>query len=454
VRDYGARPVAGVFAGSLALAAGSAIAVKALTYDAWGWLLWGRELAGHLPFSTRGYPSWKPLTGLVALAVEPLGGAAPVVWLTVARLGAVLALLFAFRLAHRRGGRWAGMLAVTALVLMPGWLLQSGLGGSEPLLTALLLASADRHSVGRDGFGFALALGAATLRPESWPLLTASAVVTWRRNPNLRLVVLAGGLAVPLLWFGGDYLGSGNALQGGHLARSSKAARLARDAAEPAPLAVLIRLGSAVPFVLAAAIPVAVVDAVRRRDPLLLSLAAGGLLWFLEVATLARLGYAGLTRFLFPAAAALSIVGAVGAVKAVEAARAWPLAPRIAIAVALMALALPSLGAVAELRHQAGVVERRADIEQGVTRLVAREARADRTGAPLSAEGIALTSIAWHADVSPRRLRRWDFPGLHIALRDGRWRPFWRAVRHHRRRFATRIVARGGPLYLISAVRR
>jgi hypothetical protein len=454
VKEYDARRDAGVLAGSLVLAAASTIAVKALTYDAWGWLLWGRELAGHLPFSTRGYPSWKPLTGLVALAVEPLGAAAPLAWLTVARLGAVLALLFAFRLARRLGGVWAGALAVAALVLMPDWLLQTGLGGSEPLLTALLLAAADRHSAGRDGAGFALALGAATLRPESWPLLAVSGIVTWRRNPGLRLAVAAGGLAVPVLWFGGDYLGSGNALHGGHLARWSKAARLARHTGEPAPLAVLIHLGSAVPFMLAAAIPVAVVDAARRRDPLLLCLAAGGLTWFVEVAALAALGYAGLTRFLFPAAAALSIVGAVGAVKAAEAARAWPLARRFALAAALIALGVPSVTAVSGLRHQASRVERRADIEQAVTRLVEREGRADPTGAGLSAEGIALTSIAWHADMSPRRLRHWDFPGVHLALRDGRWRAFWRAAALHRRRYVTRTVARRGPVYMIATVRR
>ena len=50
---------------------------SALSYDAWGWLLWGRELIGPLPFTTMGYPSWKPLPALISVPLAPLGHAAP-----------------------------------------------------------------------------------------------------------------------------------------------------------------------------------------------------------------------------------------------------------------------------------------------------------------------------------------------------------------------------------------
>jgi hypothetical protein len=118
-RGAGTRPDLLVVAGSLALAAASLLLVRALSYDAWGWLIWGRELVGRLPLDTNGYPTWKPLTGLVAVPVAPLGIAAPLLWLTIARFGAVLSVVLAFHLGRRVAGVWAGALAAASLVLMP-----------------------------------------------------------------------------------------------------------------------------------------------------------------------------------------------------------------------------------------------------------------------------------------------------------------------------------------------
>lgn len=439
---------------SLVVAAVSVVLVRALSYDAWGWLTWGRGIVGTLPFTTHGYPTWKPLTGLVAAALAPLGvAAAPLAWLTIARFGAVLALVLAFRLGHRLAGVWAGALAVVALLLMPEWLFQAGLGGSEPLLTALLLGAVDRHADRHDGAGFVLVVGAALLRPESWPLLLASGIVTWRRQPRLRPLVVGGGLGVGLLWFGGDYLGSGDPFWGGHLARWSREARLERRTVESVPLEVLVRTARAVPFVLMAGIPLALVRGGRRRDPVVLALALGALVWIAEVATLAALGYAGLARFLFPAAAALAVVGAAGVVALIRSQRSRPVAVA-GLVVLLVALAVPSAARVSGLRQQAAQVERRADLEQSLGRVIGL------TGAPalraipgLSAEGVALPALAWQVEMLPRSLRGWHFPGLRIATRDRRWRPFWRAVhRHHR--FAAHTVAREGRLYVISIRRR
>jgi hypothetical protein len=456
VNARAARPTAAlVFVGSLVLAGASTLVVNALNYDAWGWLLWGRELIGRLPFSTGGYPSWKPFTALVAFALAPLGAAAPFAWLTIARLGALLAVALAFCLGRRIGGLWAGLLAAAALLVMPDWLMQTALGGSEPLLTALLLAAAERHTSGRDGQGFALMAAAAALRPESWVLFAASGIVTAHRRPGLRPAVVFGWVAVAALWFGGDYLGSGDPLHGGHLARWSREARLGRRADDPAALAVLARLGWAVPLVAVAGLPVALTEAWRRRDPLPLCLAVGGLVWFAEVAVLATLGYAGLTRFLFPAAAALSIVGSAGVVGLVAGSRSLAPVTRVVLLAALIGLAVPSGVRLADLHGEATAIEERVDLEQAVGRLFGPGATADLPGARgLSAEGVELTSIAWHAEVLPRRLHRWHFPGLRVALHDKRWRPFWRAAKRHRRGFATRTVARVGPVYLISAVRR
>src|SRR5205814_7033055 len=123
--------------------------------------------------------------------------------------------------------------------------------------------------------------------------------VTWRRRPRIRPLVVAGLALVPLLWFGGEYLGSGDPFRGGQLATQSHEARVLRRSGTFPPLAVLRNALSTLPPALLACIPVALWRAVPRRDPILLMLALGGLVWVLEVAVLAALGYAGVTRFLF-----------------------------------------------------------------------------------------------------------------------------------------------------------
>ncbi|MDQ3739362.1 MAG: hypothetical protein M3389_00330, partial [Actinomycetota bacterium] len=52
-------------------------------YDAWAWLIWGREL-WSLSLDTVAGPAWKPLPVAVTFGLAPLGGAAPWLWLVVA----------------------------------------------------------------------------------------------------------------------------------------------------------------------------------------------------------------------------------------------------------------------------------------------------------------------------------------------------------------------------------
>src|SRR4051794_41582477 len=74
-------------------------------FDPSGWVLWGRELAGHGTFSTLGYPSWKPLPALVDTAFALVApGAVPALWLVVARAAGLLAIVLAARVAYRLGG--------------------------------------------------------------------------------------------------------------------------------------------------------------------------------------------------------------------------------------------------------------------------------------------------------------------------------------------------------------
>ena len=436
--------------GCLAVAAGSLLLGFALSYDAWGWLIWGRELVGHLPFTTDGYPTWKPLTGLIAIPLAPLGGAGPLLWLLIARFGAVLSLVLAFRLGRRVAGPGAGVLAAASLLLMPDWVFQAGVGGSEPLLTALLLGAVARHANRDDGVAFALVLLASLLRPEAWGPLLVSSMVTWGRRPAIRPLVVAGLVAVPVLWLGGDYLGSGNPFRGAVLAKMSAEAHELRRSGVPPAVGVLNRAWPMVLLPLLACAPVGLVYGLRRRDPILMTLALGGLAWVAEVAALATLGYAGVTRFLFPAAAGLAVVGAAGLVLLVRSSAATP-ALRLGLAVVLVALAVPSVPRIQATGREATRVEARTDLEQALSRLVAHfGARALRATPDLSSEGVEVTGFAWRIGALPGPLKKLRVPGLRVALRDRGWAPFWRSMSQRRGLFETETILHDGRLFLIA----
>src|SRR3954470_7552884 len=108
-----ARPWRLLVLGCLALAALSLLLPSVPTYDPWAWIIWGREVA-HLDLITKTGPSWKPLPVLFTTPFSLAGDdGAPLLWLTVARAGGILALAIAYplraaglpaRLAPRRPG--------------------------------------------------------------------------------------------------------------------------------------------------------------------------------------------------------------------------------------------------------------------------------------------------------------------------------------------------------------
>jgi len=105
--------LAAVVAACLALALLSLAAPTTPTYDPWAWLIWGREIL-HLSLDTRFGPSWKPLPVLITTVFGLAGGAAPALWVAVARAGGLVALALAYRVARRLGGGVAGGLLAAA----------------------------------------------------------------------------------------------------------------------------------------------------------------------------------------------------------------------------------------------------------------------------------------------------------------------------------------------------
>lgn len=310
-----------LLAACLALAALSLLLPSAPTYDPWSWINWGREIA-QLDLNTVSGPSWKPLPVVFTTLFSFAGDGAPALWLIVARAGALLAMVMAYRLAFRlvggaAGGRAAGVFAAVAVVLIGGWVHTVALGNSEGLLVALALWAVERHLDGRTDHALALAVGAALLRPETWPFLGLYAGYLWLWEPRRRLLVALLLPLIPLLWFLPELWGSGELLRSATRAEDPEPWSPA-FAANPA-LEILRRAATMLPppaaagLVLAACFAVA--DAVRRRERTLLVLLAGVGAWLALVALMTRAGYAGNVRYLLLPIALACVLGGVGWVR-------------------------------------------------------------------------------------------------------------------------------------------
>jgi hypothetical protein len=298
-----------------------------LTYDPWAWLIWAREIT-HLDLVTEGGPSWKPLPVLIDVPFALTGDElSPSLWLIVARGAAFLALVFAARLGWRLGGGGVGgaagaLVAALGILTMTGWLRGAGLGNSEGLLIALVLAAIDRHLEGRRDQAFLLGLGAALLRPETWPFVFLYGIVLWDSDARRRARLLACGIAVLALWFLPELWGSGNLLRSAERANdplSNSIARADRPALEV--LRSTTSLLVAPLYALAAVAVCAAAVAVRRRaQGAVLAIGALAAGWTGLIMLMTEAGYSGNPRYLMLAAALTSVLAGVGAARLVAAA--------------------------------------------------------------------------------------------------------------------------------------
>ena len=324
------RPGLGVAVGlSVVLALTSLAVPSAPGYDPWSWLIWGRELAS-LELSTSEGPAWKPLPVMVTAALAPLGEEiAPAAWLTVARAGAILAVLVAFGLARRLAGGSiaAGLTAAGGILLIPGWIEHAAVGNSEGLLTALLLLGLAGLLDGRLRTALAMLAVAALIRVEVWPFLAVLAAALWWRKRKVRPLLVAGGVGVLALWFVPEWLASGDPLRSADraqvpnpgapaLAARPALATLAEAARAPHPAA-LVGL-----VLLPLAGSVGGRGRPRARDALLAGLAGlAGVAWTLLVAGMSELGFSGEVRYLVPGIALVVVGGTAGLFLVAPAAR-------------------------------------------------------------------------------------------------------------------------------------
>lgn len=389
--------------GCVALAGLSLLLSARPHYDAWGWLVWGREVVDPgLELHTVGGPAWKPGPVLFTALFAPLGSAAPALWLLVVRAGGLLALAAAFRLGRRIAGVGAGVLAVVLLALVQSWPLDLAWGEAEPLLVAAVLWAVERHLAGRHRVALGLGLAAALVRPEAWPFLGLYAVWAWHRRAAPRWLVALVLLVVPVLWFGPDWYSTGDPFTGSRLAKAGAEARAAQSSSSPV-LDALGRIGSVLSLPVWLAALTAVGFAVRRRTVLPLALAAGSLAWIALVAAMTLVGYAGLGRFALPATALACVLAGAGASWVLRAVR--PRAAVVAVAIALAAAAAPfelrSLhAAVADARAGSGGRPIVAALEEAI-RGAGGRARLRALGRPVI-NGPLETTLAWELGVPLR----------------------------------------------------
>jgi hypothetical protein len=293
------------------------------SYDPWSWIVWGKEVTDpHLSFLVSGGPSWKPLPFLFTTVWGPFDSAAPTLWVITARVGGLLGLVAAWRLANRlTGGGWggalAGALAIAGVVLTQDWFYYFLRGTSEVVLIGASLWAVDRMLEGHKVQAYLLAVAAGLIRPEWWPFIGLYAVWLWFRDPDfasprMRLLLLAGLFAQPFFWFVPPWIGSGDPLlaathahdYNGHLGSDPFRAVIGRGV----DLQVLPSL--------IAAIAAVAIGWLRDRSRTLLALGAGIAAWWVVVVAMTLDGYPGLERFFLPAAALICVLGGVGVVAA------------------------------------------------------------------------------------------------------------------------------------------
>ncbi len=397
-----------VCATAVALAALSLALPYELVYDAWAWLVWGRELTTFALDTSLG-PSFKPLPVLVAAPLSLAGDLAPELWLVIVRaswlLAPVLAGALAYRLTagHGRPLRAvaAGFAALSLILLhddVTPWTRQGAAGMSDPPLVALVLGSVIAALHGRPRLALGLATAAALVRPEAWPLLAAYGLWCWRAVPAARPWLAAIAAAVPALWFGPDLLGSGSTGASGRA--------LGREGADTGIDAILGVLWRAALMPLVVAWPLAAFAAARRggTDRTLRILGAGALAWIAIVVAMAAAGFPGLPRFMAPAIAVLGVLGGVGLARL--------LAPRRRFA-ARAGIALVCVALLAQIALRAGRLHgdmtssaRIARSHERVRHLAGEIGAAAllRCGRLATSDVLVRTELAWELDVALSRV--------------------------------------------------
>ncbi len=417
----------GIATGVCGIAAASLGLPSAPTTDAWGWIIWGRELAhGTLHTAVGGSPSWKPLPVVFTTLLSALGEHAPEGWLFLSRAFGLAGLVLAYLVAKRLAGRGAGVVAAVALALSGGWVRALEHGYSEPMVIAALLGALLAHLEGRSRLALWLVAAATLARPELWPLLLVLGLWLGWHNPLRRAEGLALAVVVPALWVVVDWLGSGRFLNGG-----KTAAQVAKHFSGSDMIDMALRMPALPVLALAAA---GAIFAALRGDRLPAALAMATVAWAGALALAVSVGYPPSDRLMSPLMAGVCVLAGLGAARTV-ALGGGSAGARAAMAVALVAISLPS--AVARVdgfsrEMEAGEAHARLQLD---LRHAARMTRAEAQGAKAVAMPASLiwsrgaVAWEWRLPLGDVGVLGHSGPGPRLFAFVPRWRHFRRAER-------------------------
>lgn len=315
------------FAAAFGLAALTLVALRVPAYDPTAWLIWGREIsAGTL--SMVGGPSWKPLPVVfTTLFAYTNAEVAQLLWLLLARMGGFVAVVMAYRVTARLGGRTAGLIAAAGLALGADYLFNVLRGDSEGWLVALCLIALDLHLSGRHRAALVAGLLAGLVRPEVWPLLAAYGLHLLRPRhgrPYTFALLAVGAAGLLVAWFLPDYLATGDWLRGANRARHPVPGSPGQSGFPFGLTFVYATIFLPWPLYAGAVYTVA-----KRREPVVrtLALAAAGLM--LTVAVLAEVGFTGNIRYVTLPMAAVCVLGGLGLPDLAARAPRWTIVPAV-----------------------------------------------------------------------------------------------------------------------------
>jgi hypothetical protein len=334
-------------------------------YDAYGWLVWGRQ-AAHWNLDTNAAPSWKPLTFLFTYPYALLAGSGALwLWMVTAVAAALAGAVFAARIAYkltcprpqsRLAPIAAGVFAGIGVLGIDGYWHLILIATADAMVVSLCLGAIDRQLSGSPRQAWALLVLAALGRPEAWPLAGLYGLWAWRSIPSMRAPIAVGLGVIPALWFGIPALTSHSWLIAGDVARESTPV-LPGSAVSRVTHGFLSLYE--LPMKLAALF--ALVLAVARRERIWLVLAAAALVWLVVEIAFAFDGFSGNQRYLFaPAAVMVVLAGAaVGRVLAIAPRRLSLLRWAAPVAVVALGIALvPHARFRARLAHNGIVLGR------------------------------------------------------------------------------------------------
>ena len=309
-------------------------------YDAWGFLVWGKQ-ALHWNLDTNAAPSWKPLPFLFTLPYALTGGAQLWLWMFTAVAAAFAGAPLAGRIAYRLTGpsprrpyapwvaaAFAGI-GVLGLFNYGHYIL---IANADPMEVTLCLAVIDTHLCGRRRLAWLFLVLASLGRPEAWSVTGLYALWAWRAEPSMRPVLAAGVVAIPAMWFGIAGLTS----RSWHVA-SDNAFASTNPLTGNKLVGVIRHLRDLYQWPMQVAALGSVAIAIVRRDRATLVLTGAALAWVVVEIAMAYHGWNAPPRYLFAPAAVLVVVAGVGVGRALA---ATPRSPLLRLAFPAIVLAL------------------------------------------------------------------------------------------------------------------